>query len=158
MYLGAIAAVVLLIFRQWQGALGLCLGVTTLILTIRNGDRIEEAVWQRTVALHENDNEIALSSVQSEIIGEDLYDIWEDQKLTPLKNFHWYGTNEYSAPNGRYFGFRIGGIPHVRIQKIRHGWKGIALVRSESELKIAEDKYAMSYSRIGTSDWFTWSF
>ena len=156
--LGAITAVVLLICRQWQVALALCLGVLTLILAFRNGDRVEDAVWQRTIKLHEKANETAMATIQSKISGEDLFDVWENEKLTPLNNFHWYRTNDFSAPHGTYFGFRINGVPHVRIQKIRHGWKGIALVHSEPDLKAAETQYGITYSRIGESDWFTWSF
>ena len=107
--------------------------------------------------LIERPNERAMTAIQGDLQGDDLSLLWEDEKLTPLEGFHWYGTNHFSAPNGVYLGFRIGGVSHARIQKIRHGWRGVALVPPESDLSALSKRTGMKYSRVGAGEWFVWS-
>jgi hypothetical protein len=154
---GAISAVILLVSRQWQIGLALGLGVLTLFLVLLNGRAIEDQAWQHTIALHAHSNEKAMADIQSDLNSDDLSQLWKEEKLSPLEGFQWYGKNHFSAPNGVYYGFRIGGVPHVRIQKIRHGWRGVALVHSDSPLTTLKARIGMRYSRVGSSDWFIWN-
>lgn len=154
---GAISAVILIVCRQWQIGLALALGSLTLFLVLRNGRAIEERAWQNTIISHAQGNEKALATIQSDLNDGDLSSLWEEEKLSPMQGFQWYGTNHFSAPNGVYFGFRIDGVPHARIQKIRHGWRGIALGNSDSVLSTLPTRTGMTYARVGSSNWFTWS-
>ena len=154
---GVISAVILLVCRQWQIGLAVALGALTLFLVLRNGGAIEERAWQSAIISHAQGNEKALASIQGNLEDDALSSLWEEKKLTPMEGFQWYGTNHFSAPNGVYFGFRIDGVPHARIQKIRHGWRGVALVHSDSVLTTLTTRTGMRYTRVGSSDWFTWS-
>lgn len=154
--IGALSAIILLIFRQWQIGLALGVGTLTLFLVIRNGHALEEHAWRQAIILHAQSNQRAMSAIKGDVEGDDLSPLWEEEKLTALEDFRWYGTNHISAPNGVYFGFRIGGVPHVRIQKIRGGWMGVALIPSESALEALSKRTVLKYSAIGFGDWFVW--
>jgi hypothetical protein len=153
----AFTAVILLVLRQWQIGLALGLGSLALFLVLRNGHAIEERAWRDAIILHSQSNERALTAIQGDLQGDDLSLLWEDKKLTPLEGFHWYGANHFSAPNGVYLGFRIGGVPHARIQKIRHGWRGVALLPSEPDPNALSMRTGLKYSRVGAGNWFVWS-
>ena len=153
---GSISAIILLVCRQWQTGIALGLGALTLFLVLRNGHAIEQEAWRSAIELHAQVNETAMTSIQADFQGDNFSDLWEEEKLSSLEGFQWYGTNHFSAPNGVYFGFRVGSVPHVRIQKIRHGWRGIALVHSEQDLAALSTRSGMTYSRIESSDWCTW--
>lgn len=155
---GFCSAVFLLVCRQWQIGTAFGIGALTLLLVLRNGHEIEKQAWWRAIQLHAQTNETAMATIQLDLPGNDSSVIWEDEKLSPLEGFKWYGSNHFSAPNGVYSGFKIGGVPHVRIQKIRNGWRGIALVRSVAEPDALKSRSGLTYSRVGSSDWFTWSF
>jgi hypothetical protein len=156
-FIGAASAIFLLISRQWQIGSALGLGALILFLVVWNARAIEEHAWRSTIISNSQDNEKALASIQTDIKDDVLFPLWESEKLSPMEGFRWFGTNHVSAPKGVYYGFRIDGIPHVRIQKIRRGWRGIALAHSESVLTILAARTKMKYSRVGSSDWYTWS-
>lgn len=153
----AFTAVILFFMRQWPIGLALGLGSLALFLVLRNAHAIEERAWRDAIVLHSQANERALTAIQGDLQSTDLSLLWEDKKLTPLQGFNWYGTNHFSAPNGVYLGFRIDGVPHARIQKIRHGWRGVALVPSEAALSALSKRTGMKYSRVGAGNWFIWS-
>ena len=157
LFVGAISAVILLVFRQLQIGLAVALGALTLFLVLRNGGGIQERAWRSAIISHAQGNEKALASIKGNLEDDALSSLWEEKKLTPMEGFQWYGTNHFSAPNGVYFGLRIDGVPHARIQKIRHGWRGVALVHSDSVLTTLTARTGMRYTRVGSSDWFTWS-
>lgn len=154
---GAISAVVLIVYRKWQVGLTLALGALTLFLILRNSRAIEERAWQRVIFSHAQGNEKALTSIQGNLNDDDLSSLWKEEKLSPMEGFQWYGTNHFSAPNGIYFGFKIDGVPHARIQRIRHGWRGIALVDSDLVISTLLTRTGIQYSRVGTSNWFIWT-
>lgn len=154
---GAVSAVTLLVLRQWLIGLAVVLGSLGLFLVLQNERLIEERAWQDAIVLHAQSNERAMATIESDLQRDDFSQLWEDDKLTPLEGFQWYGTNHFAAPNGVYLGFRIGDVPHVRIQKIRHGWRGVVLVPSELNLDTLAKRTGMNYSRIGAGDWLVWS-
>ena len=157
MVAGAFSAVILLVFRQGWTGLALGAGVLTLFLVLRNGHAIQEQAWQHTIVLHARSNAQAVDAIQADLDKEGLSMLWNEKKLSPVKDFHWYGKNHIAAPDGVYYGFRVGGAPHVRIQKIRNGWRGIALVPTDSTLATLATRTGMSYTRVGSSGWVTWS-
>jgi len=59
--------------------------------------------------------------------GEFFGSVYEHTNLTPVVGFTWYSTNTNTvAPNGIFYGLNVNGIPHVRVEKVRNGWLGLA--------------------------------
>jgi hypothetical protein len=58
----------------------------------------------------------------------DFFDgLYEHTNLVPVAGFTWYEAPPIVAPGGRFYGMNVDGIPHVRVEKARHGWLGLAL-------------------------------
>jgi|GEM_PF-6676077 len=159
---GAIAAVsiaVTLMARgQWQLAIGLSAGAAGLLILIYNAHALEVEAWRSTIEHHSATNEKAMEAIQYELSQDKIAYLSDDETLTPLEWFQWYGENHISAPNGVYFGFKFAGVPHVRIQKIRHGYQGIALFPADRNPDILTDGSSLTYSRVGSSGWYIWTF
>ncbi len=151
-------AVIMMAWRQWQLAIGLSAGAASLLILIFNFHAIEVQAWRRTIERHSATNKKALAAIQSELSEDQIAYIFDDATLTPLEGFRWYGENHISAPKGVYFGFKFGGVPHVRIQKIRHGYQGIACFPADRNPADLADGASLTYSRVGSSDWYIWTF
>ncbi len=52
---------------------------------------------------------------------------YEHTNLVPVPGFTWYEVSPTVAPGGTFYGMNIDGIPHVRVEMVRHGWLGLAL-------------------------------
>ena len=52
--------------------------------------------------------------------------VYDHTNLVPVIGFTWYSTDNIVAPDGSFYGQNVNGIPHVRVEKVRNGWLGIA--------------------------------
>jgi hypothetical protein len=154
---GFIVAVHLLVFRKWQIGSVCGIGALALLLVILNAQAIQAAAWRHTMELHALGNQKALAAIQLDLPPDNLSAVWEGHKLSPLENFQWSGANHLSAPKGVYFGFKVDRIPHVRIQKIRSGWRGVAFIPPETNLGALQLRTGITYAKLGTAGWFIWT-
>ena len=76
-------------------------------------------------------------------------------KLKPLPEFEWYYDQHFAAPEGVFSAFSINEIPHVYVNKIRHGAKGVAYAPDKSMLP-ADGEFEYQHSGVGS--WYIWSF
>ncbi len=75
--------------------------------------------------------------------------------LKPLPQFKWYCDQHIAAPDGVFSGFTINTVPHVYVNKIRHGAKGVAYAPDKSMLP-TDGEFDYQYS--GVDSWYIWSF
>ena len=115
-----------------------------------NMRRIEPWAWARSIRQHERANLEAISKC-AEI--PDLTDdivvrrIWKDDTLPVLQGFEWYCDHHIAAPGGAFRVFRYHGIVHIRIQKIRHSYRGIAYIPSPSDKVKLEKDSKLTYEK-----------
>lgn len=158
---GLIVAILLLaIARQWvlSGLLSLSL-VLGLIFLFHVSPKIELWAWGRSIRLNAEANRRALEAAsplaslpEDPSQPEDDSMIWRDADLTPIPGFKWYLQPHIAAADGVFRGFSVEGIPHVRVQRIRHGWRGISrgtppLIRG----------LPLHYAPTSHPEWFIWT-
>ena len=76
-------------------------------------------------------------------------------KLKPLPEFEWYCDQHFAAPEGVFSAFLVNEIPHVYVNKIRHGAKGVAYATDKSKLPTGGE---FEYQHSGVGSWYIWSF
>jgi len=156
----AIAALLLsLIIRKWWLVLFCVISVATSMIVDRYGRLLPEIAWERSIASHDTANAIALKSVEElrEIPSDGLLDLWDDQKLAVIPAFEWYVRPHIAASDGKFRGFSLAGVKHVRIQKIRHGWRGLALVEAPFDLERLKSLKVLGYEQSKTPRWVIWT-
>ena len=67
-----------------------------------------------------------MTNLPHSTISEFYAGVYDHTNLAPVIGFTWYSTDKYVAPNGIFYGLNVSGIPHVRVEKVRHGWLGLA--------------------------------
>ncbi|HRQ91233.1 MAG TPA: hypothetical protein PLA50_20755 [Bacteroidia bacterium] len=162
MMAGGVASLLLLLIRGARViGVAMLIGSLSLAMVIFNAHRIEQYAWHRTLQRYGVENESALSGIATEIEEGELFaTLYQEEKLTALDGFRWYGRNHIVAPRGIYYGFRLAGVPHVRIQKIRHGWAGVAKVNNPDELARLKSTAPadVRYTEMGSEGWLHWLY
>lgn len=159
---GAVAIVSLaLLFTRWRfvgyGGIFATLCVGTALLGMR-------AVWKWSYAYHisesARDNEMALATLKTakqmsvEKFFNGLYDV---TNLVPVAGSRWYDKSSYVAVDGVFWGANVVGIPHVRLEKVRHGWWGLALVDSTNDLVKLDLAGVVKYSPTKSEKLWVWN-
>ena len=127
-----IVPLILLICRRWRLAGVFLIPIVSVFVTGRIAGMVWS--WDRFIAAHDVVNRAAILSVQDypeyqpdPMLYSTLWD--EAQELQPLPGFKWFGENHHhSAPEGVFKAFKVRGIVHVRLQKERERWLGLAFV------------------------------
>lgn len=126
-----LSAIVGCAMRRWQFAAMAALSVLVVWGFFTQGYRIGLWAWAHSIRQYDvvNKEVIDKSLTIPEFTDETLMEnIWTDEALPILDGFRWYCEHHHASPGGTFRGFRYLGVVHVRIQKIRHGYRGIALV------------------------------
>lgn len=162
-YAGAVgvSAIVGLSAGKWRFGMMAAVCVVLLFILVSNMRRIEPWAWSRSIHQHERANLEAINKC-AEI--PDLTDdtvvqrIWERETLPVLQGFEWYCEHHIAAPGGAFRVFRYHGIVHIRIQKSRFSYRGIAYIPSPSDKVKLEKDSQLTYEKdapVG-EHWVVW--
>ena len=111
--------------------------------------------WQHGISLNDRATLLAadVSAVEPFSNGPGLY---ETKNLKLVPEFHWHVKHDTAAPDGVFYGFRHNGSLHVRVQKIRHGWRGLALIEAgQSAPDDPEER--VRYENELAPGWWVWT-
>lgn len=116
---------------------------------------ITEASWQYGVSLNDRLElfDSGAREVATLVHGPGLYDL---NNLSPIPEFRWHVEHEIAAPEGTFYGFRRHGILHVRVQKVRHGWRGLALMPEGRDRPFDSEEH-LCYEEELQPGWWAWS-
>lgn len=147
-----------LVLRRWLLLAISFLSLGICIATLRWGSRIESYAWERSIAANSIANSEALRGIPKwrEISPDDAPKIYDDASLAVMPSFQWYMVPHFAAQGGPFRGFRVAGIAHVRLQKVRHGWRGIAFIESPSDLERLRDFSFLNYKPSTDPHWVIW--
>lgn len=110
--------------------------------------------WQHGISL--NDRETLLPTDVAVIdLSSDYLGLHEPKNLKPVPEFHWHVEHDTAAPDGVFYGFRYNGIFHVRIQKVRHGWEGLAVV-ADGQPNPDDPENWVHYEEELSPGWWRW--
>jgi hypothetical protein len=131
-----LAAIVGCAMRKWRfaGMAGVC--VVAVLVLFSQSYRIGLWAWSQSIRQYDvpNQEAISRSTAIPELTDDTLTEnIWKDKALPVLDGFRWYCTHHLASPGGTFRAFRYRGDVHVRIQKIRHGYRGIAFITTPEE-------------------------
>ena len=123
--------------------------------------RIDSWAWAQSIEKYDeaNTDSIDLAAGLPELTEETLMDdLWNDEALPVLNGFNWYCEHHIASPGGKFRAFRYRGIVHVRIQKIRHGYRGIARVSSPEDIEDLEKGGQLVYESeaLAGDHWVIW--
>jgi len=119
------------------------------------GPELIHRSWNYSIAKFDEDNTLAVRQVDLAKFDYSPNHGFYRMDLLPIPNFKWHCEQHIAAPQGVFSGFSINKIPHVYVNKIRHGAKGVAWVKHESMLP-TEGEFEYEYS--GVDSWYIWSF
>ena len=80
----------------------------------------------------------------------------EETQLAPLPGFRWYCENHIAAPDGIYLAWKSRGVVHVRVQKQRGGWCGVAYSRDANAIEKLRHSSAFNYRPSKAAGWWHW--
>lgn len=145
--------------RRWRVfSMGL-LGVAIPICLIASAHRVSIWSWENSLNRFDAKNKSALSeaALVRTISPDESSEIYKDELLTPIKGFQWHTEHHIAAPGNVFRAFQMNGTPHVRIQKIRHGYRGIAMIRHPDELAALNANGTIKYEATSNPNWVIWT-
>jgi hypothetical protein len=126
-----LATIVGCVMQKWRFAAVAAVSFLAVCVFLTQGYRIELWAWSKSIRQFNGINQdvIDRSAAVPELTDETLREnLWNDEALPVLDGFTWYCKHHLASPGGTFRAFRYRGAVHVRIQKIRHGYRGIARV------------------------------
>lgn len=149
------------VMRKWRFAAMAAISVIMVAAFFGQAYRIGELAWTRSIRQYDavNQEVIRKSTGLPELTDDTMAQgLWADNAIPVLKGFGWYCEHHLASPGGTFRAFRYRGVVHVRIQKIRHGYRGVALVNSPADKERMEKAPSLIYENerpIG-EHWFIW--
>lgn len=148
-----------LVTRRWLFAI-LCLAAFALSIgMLKFGSKLEGWAWERSIRDHAPSNVAALAKVPSLVqLDENLTEaLGQDAQLTVIPGVQWYCEQDFAAPQGVFRGFTLQGVPHIRIQKIRHGYRGLAYMPPPANFARLRSANFLRYRDTATHGWAIWT-
>ncbi len=133
-----------------------------IIITLLNGRAIADRSWEKSINKYSDHNlaileQISKSEIDRSHDGNNIESLlYDEQYLCAIPEFKWYCRQHIAAPENVFYGFRLAGIPHVRVQKIRHGYRGIAYLRNPEEFDKLSKLSSLDYNRTKNKNWIIW--
>ena len=141
--------------NSWAIAASTAIGGLLAIAPLFFGPTLIYRSWNHSIAQFEKVNANAVT--QADFTGFDYTPNhgFYRMDLMPLPQFKWYCDQHIAAPHGVFSGFTINMVPHVYVNKIRHGAKGVAYAPDKSMLPTGGE---FNYQYSGVDSWYIWSF
>lgn len=131
------------------------LGCALIAITFFNMHRITRSAWQQSLATHSENNQTALQNANLASAQLTDADFPDDKKMIAIDGFQWYCEQHIAAPHGEFRGFLYHSIPHVYVNKVRNGLRGIAWIPNPE--MIPATSY-LHYRHSGVDNWYIWTF
>ena len=141
--------------KSWVIALSTVVGSAIAISPLFFGPELIFKSWNHSIAKFDRVNSEALATADLSNFDYSPHHGFYRMELKPLPRFEWYCDQHIAAPEGVFSAFSINKVPHVYVNKIRHGAKGLAYAPDESMLP-ANGEFEYQYS--GVDSWYIWSF
>lgn len=117
-------------------------------------------LWQ-----YSESNMPALESLKSLPEGspDDFFNnLYSESNLVTIAGFKWYDEIPFPAlgktePTPVFLGANILGYPHVRVEKVRHGWQGFAMIPNEQTNIVEQLKRWATYRKTRINNIWQWS-
>jgi hypothetical protein len=156
----AVAGLVLGFTRLRAIAFGLLFGAAVVGIVIFNLRGVSRFAYAWHVREYANENTAALVKLRNNnaiTLETFMASQWDAPKLQAVIGAKWYEMNDYVAPSGVLWGANVAGVPHVRLEKVRHGWLGLAYAQSLDELHKAGVTDGIKYSSTSVSNLWLWN-
>ncbi|MCA9170639.1 MAG: hypothetical protein KDB23_23330 [Planctomycetales bacterium] len=149
-----IAGVVATRRKSWLLAVSSFVASLFVIAPLLAGPRIIESAWINSLKLNSEANRKAIQ--ETDFTDSTYLPNWipDVTTMTAVHGFQWYCTQHIAAPNGDFRGFMIGSVPHVYVQKVRNGFRGVAWLGKQMSLPDGDIKYRYS----GVGNWYIWTY
>lgn len=145
--------------RKWRlfllSSIAAVLPLALLFYPVNLPVLVRDWSWQYGISLNDRATLLATNvpAIESLSEGPGLY---EAKNLELVPEFHWHGEHDTAAPDGVFYGFRYNGSLHIRVQKIRHGWRGLALI-DESQSAPNDPEEWVRYEYDLAPGWWVWT-
>ena len=126
-----------------------------IALPMLNAQRITDAAWTNSISKFSETNQAAIQKVDLGASNFTNADFPDRRKMTLFPGFEWYCEQSHAAPNGTFSGFTYDSIPHVYLNKIRHGFRGIAWIPEPSTIPEGTD---YEYQQSTVENWYLWKY
>lgn len=159
----ALTGLILIFSRLRQRAIGvgLLVGAGTILGTLMFGYQINRLAYSWHVAQYGQENTAALARLldtKSISLEEFLTALPDGTNLHTVNGARWYATNKWLSPQGVFLGANVAGIPHLQIEKKRHGYLGLAYAKDLEIIKRLNPPDWVKYKPTTTSNLWIWTF
>lgn len=117
--------------------------------------QIELAAWNHSLRKFNLENQAAIESTDFSGAEFSFGDFPDEQKMVLVSGFSWHCEHHIAAPNGQFRGFLYSSIPHIYVNKIRHGLRGVAWVDNPENIPENSD---FEYQPSGVDHWYFWTY
>ena len=143
--------------RKWRFAAMTCVSALAVGALFFLGYRIGIWAWAHGIRENATVNEAAVRQAGGlPELTDDTVMVLADDGLPVLAGFRWYCEHHIASPGGAFRAFRYRGVAHVRIQKIRGGYRGVAFAPSPAERGTLEKDAALTYETAVGDHWLIW--
>jgi hypothetical protein len=130
-------------------------GCALVVAPLFNMHRITRSAWQKSLADYTKTNQTALLDADLSSVQFTDTDFPDDRKMIAIDGFKWYCEQHHAAPDGKFRGFLYNSIQHVYVNKIRHGFRGIAWIPNPEMIPPTSE---YDYHHSGVDNWYIWTY
>ena len=130
-------------------------GSAVVVLPFFFGHQITQTAWRNSLKTFSAANQTALKNVDFSTAEFTDFDWPDEKRMTPITGFTWYCEQHHAAPNGMFHGFRYNSIEHIYVNKIRHGFRGVAWIPNPELISPSSD---YQYRHSGVDNWYVWLY
>ena len=126
-----------------------------IVSPIFTGRYLLERAWRHSIRDNATANIAAIESAGLGEANDQAKPIPDEHHMTLVPGFRWYSDQHIAAPDGTFRGFSLAGVPHIYVNKIRHGYRGVAW--SPDGLPTPQDD-GLTYEPAGVPGWYIWTY
>lgn len=147
------------IMKKWPFSVMALASTAVVAVVFTQGYRIETYAWARSLEQYDENNQKAILEAANlpELAENSLEQVFSDDAIPILKGFKWYCEHHLASPGGAFRAFIYKGVVHVRIQKIRHGYKGVAFIPFTGDIRRIQDSELIYEDMAPVAEhWLVW--
>lgn len=118
--------------------------------------QINIASWSAVVQQHSDENQAAIEGTDFSTAQFSEVPYKDHPQMVPVAGFTWPNASEAAAAkNGTFYGFVVGGVPHVYLCPLRNGCRGVAWMPDPN---VIDSDQSVRYEYTGIANWYIWTF
>lgn len=117
--------------------------------------QIIRTAWNTSINWYSDTNLRAIQNTDFSIAVFNSNDFPDERRMVAVEGFKWYCKQHIAAPNDIYLGFLYNSVPHIYVNRIRHGSRGVAWIE---ESTMIQSNSSYKYKPTGIDNWYIWTY